>query len=282
MTSTAWWYTRLSRSSVRIVAGRPSPATRPAGRGSRPGPPRRRPCPGRGPRRRPPRPRRLGLGCHPHHELLVVQVERCGRFVQEQDARALGEHPGERCACPFAARQRRIFARRQGAAMSVCAMAVATPAHRPRPRASVPAHGERPIRTTSPTVNGNEMSMRWSSTDRRSASSRVPQLGQGPTVHARCSRPVTATSPATAPRRVDLPAPFGPTRASSSPCRIVEVDAGQHVPAAELDGQALDLDGGPAALGWRWQLQVAHLAPSAGQVGRPSGPASGLAPGSDG
>lgn len=82
-----------------------------------------------------------------------------------------------------------------------------------------PAHGARPIRTTSSTVNGKLSVLRWGSTARRIASSTADQPARGdPSIS---TVPATAgRSPLTAASRVDLPAPFGPTSACTSPARI--------------------------------------------------------------
>ncbi len=110
------------------------------------------------------------------------------------------------------------YSRAARCATSVWAMAVAT-ASSSSSSAFVPDHGERPMRTTSPTVNGNEISIRCNSTERRMASSRWPQSSSGRS-SMRTLPAVAAMSPAMAPSRVDLPAPLGPTRAISSPCRM--------------------------------------------------------------
>ncbi|GAA2275575.1 hypothetical protein GCM10010145_38160 [Streptomyces ruber] len=43
---------------------------------------------------------------HPQHQLLVAQVQRGGRLVEQQQRRPLGRHPGRRGPGPLAAAER--------------------------------------------------------------------------------------------------------------------------------------------------------------------------------
>ena len=73
------------------------------------------------------------------------------------------------------------------------------------------------------------------------------RVGRGVASGAPASSTVPAagsTRPAMARRSVDLPAPFGPTRAIRSPGAIAQVDVAERGPAAIRDGQALGANGG--------------------------------------
>ena len=91
-------------------------------------------------------------------------------------------------------------------------------------------HGARPIRTTSCTANGNAVPFSCSSTPRRR--DRSPRLQAVSGRSSTSTSPASGrTSPASTPSRVDLPAPLGPSTASTSPaCRARSTPSSSALP----------------------------------------------------
>ena len=174
--------------------------------------------------------------------LLVPDVERGGRLVEEHDARLLRERARDDDALLLAAGERaRAGARGRRAGRAARARAPPRRGRARPPSPSGPRCGVRPRSTYSATVIQGGVDGSCGTTATSRASSARAQLGDSGARRAR-SRRENGTSRAIARSSVVLPAPFGPMSASHSPSRDRRVDRVDDGAAAELDRDAAQLD----------------------------------------
>ena len=211
--------------------------------------------------------------------LLVADVERRGRFVEQEDARlscaSTRASAARACSPPDSdvkTAPRQLRGRR------------CRPSPRPRrrrrgPRPSVPAHGARPMRTTCGTVNGNDRPICWSSTPRRMRQLAGDHDADRLRRRSRPTRRRASRSPASTPSSVDLPAPFGPTSARTSPaCTARSTPRARERRRSDTvtpDASARTRAGldGPGRRGWRrGRAASAHAQPPAWRAGAPQQP----------
>ena len=152
----------------------------------------------------------LGAGLH---------VERRERLVEQQRRRLAGQRAGERDALRLAAGE---LPRMAPGELGQRRAARATSRQPPAPRAAVTPRERSPNATLSTTRRCGNSRWSWNTTPsaraaRAATNTPAGRCRRAPDRRAGSRPPSSASSPATARSSVDLPAPFGPSTASTSP-----------------------------------------------------------------
>ena len=175
-----------------------------------------------------------------------LRVHPGGRFVEDQHLGPADERERQPESLPFAARQQPVA--RPGDRRAA----------RPASSSSSASRGsawKRPYWTSVSRGRARgSMPPPWSISPTRARNVRPPRAGSTPSTRTR--PPSARRYPSTISTVVVLPAPFGPSSATSSPARDLERDAVDHGPPAVALDQPLDDDRRVAA--WRHEAILAN------------------------